>query len=228
LGPAAQAHKRASTICSSAPGGKHPEVSSQKLAASSQPASQSAKAGLGLGLRSGSGSGPGPSPAVGELMAEQCSNSWRSSSSSSSSRRSDHSNLAVRSPEQRQETDAGDAGHEFMSPRPCLQMRSRRDQGRHGWCPSPWMEVAAIHAHPHAASPLLSCDPSPYSIKCPTWDWAPRPWPASTRCLARRREVSKRHLARPPRLPTTRSTGGWSLAWATAPRRQRSTAQRSA
>ena len=33
-------------------------------------------------------------------------------------------------------------------------------------------------------------------------------------------------LARPPRQPTTRSTGGWSLAWATAARRQRSAAQR--
>lgn len=110
---------------------------------------------------------------------------------------------------------AADAGHEFMSPRPCLQMRSR------------WMEAAALPCQPmptHAASPLLSCDPSPYSIKCPTWDLGAAPLgPQPRRALSGspERSFKNRHVARlPRRQPTTRSTGGWSLAWATAARRQ--------
>jgi hypothetical protein len=126
-----------------------PRFAAPRLEGNTQkPTSQSAKAGLGLG----------PSPAVGEPMAEQCSNSWRSSINSSS--------LVVKS-------DEADAGHKFMSRRPCLQMRSRRDQGGKGWCP--WIPLHRWRLQqPHAtraASPLLSCDPSPYSIKCPTWDW---------------------------------------------------------
>jgi hypothetical protein len=89
---------------------------------------------------------------------------------------------------------AADAGHEFMSPRPCLQMRSI------------WMEAAALPCPPmptHAASPLLSCDPSPYSIKCPTWDLgaAPPGPPASKSSVWLAGEKFQKSTSRSPATP---------------------------
>jgi hypothetical protein len=45
--------------------------------------------------------------------------------------------------------DAGDAGHEFMSPRPCLHMRSRRDQG--------WQRLVSLSMDGGCSNPCHPC-----------------------------------------------------------------------